>query len=269
LNAVASDPKGPLRKEAFDLIADFITGASDVTISNKVRMRAIQYANGLIENDPYKFGMDEFIQISSKKNSEAYGIISEKDYKIIENLYITFVGFTFYYEFLCKAVKSKNKNQFAFVDCFLFGLNKYEEMIEIDNISAVNCNFLYCKIKKFNPYIKVVINTFLTGDDAFRDVLLRKDNLQNLRFSNNFELCDFSDTSLFDIVAMDFKAEDDKQGLFGNKFVNSFYYVGHKPLYFNEKIFSALFIEVTSEKQFYEKFKDFPYMRYSPPDDKK
>jgi len=65
LNAVASDPEGFLRKEAFDLIADFILTASDVTIDNKVRMRAIHYADDLVGNNPDKFVIIELIYISS------------------------------------------------------------------------------------------------------------------------------------------------------------------------------------------------------------
>jgi len=70
LNAVASDTEGFLRKEAFDLIADFITGASDVTIANKARLRAIHYADDLVGNNPHKStSASDSLQSSSASDS--------------------------------------------------------------------------------------------------------------------------------------------------------------------------------------------------------
>jgi len=87
LNAVASAPKGPLRKEAFDLIADFILTASDVKITNKVRMRAIHYADDLVGNSPDNFEINEFIQISSLYNRQ--DILESIE---IKNLYAVYIG---------------------------------------------------------------------------------------------------------------------------------------------------------------------------------
>ena len=118
LNAVASDLKGPLRKEAFDLITNFIFTANDITTENKVRLRAIRYADDLVGNNPYNFGINEFIIISRSYRYKGDEEINNLNKFEIKNLYISYKGLTFYSEFIQRSVKTKFQYHFGFLNCF-------------------------------------------------------------------------------------------------------------------------------------------------------
>ena len=150
LNAVASDPEGPLRKEAFDLIADFILTASDVKITNKVRMRAIHYADDLVGNNPDIYFIDKFIHISSP-NADRDHLKSIE----IKNLFAAYIGFIIHDSSLLEQIQLRKVRQFAFIDCIFNGSNYDAKTIEINNILAMVCVFEYLKIKKIDTSFNI------------------------------------------------------------------------------------------------------------------
>jgi len=258
LNAAASDPEGPLRKEAFDILTDFIINASDVTTANEVRMRAIHYADDLVGNNPDKFFINEFIQISREylNNIE------------IENLYAVYIGFIIEESSLLEQIQLKRPNQFAFIDCVLNQPLGKIKIIEINNMSAWKCKFMYCNIKKFNPSIDVRL--YDRSTEGYIDIdYVPNQYWDNGNFeTNRFEKCDFSDCLSWGEVKfwLEFK------GGLKDAFDRSYYYSGHAPKDFAPKDFDkkrhgALLIEITSKEQFEELFKE-DGLHYSPPDDK-
>ena len=260
LNAVASDPEGSVRKEAFDLIADFITGASDVTIANEVRMRAIHYADDLVGNNPDKFQINEFIQISGLNDEREYLKNIE-----LENLYVVYIGFIIHDSSLFEQIQLKRPNRFAFIDCVLNGSNGEEKNIEINNISAWKCEFIYCKIKQLNefPYVQ---RYDCSTKEYFKIEYVPEKYWDNGNVERNkFSICDFSDCSSWIVIIylLQFVGE------MKETFERCYYYAGHAPKDFDKKRDGALLTEITSEQQFYQNFKNFRYMHYSPPDDKK
>jgi len=156
-----------LRKEAFDLIADFILTASDVKITNKVRMRAIHYADDLVGNNPDNFEINEFIQISSLHNRKDTLKSIE-----IKNLYVVYIGFIILSSLFQKENKLKRAYQFAFIECIFNGATVFifnrrsgdvdvkvdgEHILELNNISVWNCEINRCKIIRLNVshYIRI------------------------------------------------------------------------------------------------------------------
>ncbi|WP_295965659.1 phage holin family protein [uncultured Bartonella sp.] len=260
LNAVASDPKGPLRKEAFDLIADFILTAGNVTKANKVRMRAIRYADDLVGNNPDDFQINEFIQILSLNKSRDYLFNIE-----IKNLYAVYIGFIVNNSSLLEQIQLKRPNQFAFIDCVLNQPLGRIKVIEINNISAWKCKFIYCKIKKFNafPYVKL----YDRSTEGYIDIDCVPDRYgNNCNFkSNKFVKCDFSDCLSWKNIR---SWIENKPGL-KDAFDQSYYYSGHEPLGFYKEPTGDLLIEITSKEQFFRLFGSSILIPYSPPADKK
>jgi len=260
LNAVASDPEGLLRKEAFDIISDFITGASDVTTANEVRMRAIHYADDLVGNNPDRFYINEFIEISSLKDGREYLNNIE-----IENLYAVYIGFIIEESSLLEQIQLKRPNQFAFIDCVLNQPLGKIKIIEINNMSAWKCEFIYCKIKQLNefPYVQ---RYDCSTKEYFKIEYVPEKYWDNGNVERNkFSICDFSDCSSWIIIIylLQFVGE------MKETFERCYYYAGHAPKDFDKKRDGALLTEITSEQQFYQNFKKFRYMHYSPPADKK
>ena len=258
LNAVASDPEGLLRKEAFDIISDFITGASDVTTANEVRMRAIHYADDLVGNNPDRFYINEFIEISSLKDGREYLNNIE-----IENLYAVYIGFIFEESSLLEQIQLKRPNQFAFIDCVLNQPLGKIKIIEINNMSAWKCKFMYCNIKKFNP--SIYVRLYDRSTEGYIDIdYVPNQYWDNGNFeTNRFEKCDFSDCLSWGEVKfwLEFK------GGLKEAFDRSYYYSGHEPLGFDKKRDGLFLIEITSKEQFDKLFKE-DGLHYSPPDDK-
>ena len=265
LNTVAGDREGPFGKEAFDLIADFILSNYNISMANKTRMRAIRYADDLVGNNPDKFQINEFIQISSSVDTRKLFDKSVENYFSIQNLHTTFIRFSLNKDFVFDVIQSKRPRCLGFVDCDIFG-NPNNLPLEIDKISAYNCRFHYFKIKKINSWDDVQIRDILTGVNLDRVVFPDEKKFRRKGYVNKFYQCDFSDSLMNDIIK---DSVPNGQQVLENKFTNCFYYAGHKPAYFDEKRYGDLLTEITSEQQFYQKFKDFPYMHYSPPDDKK
>ncbi|WP_279111471.1 hypothetical protein [Bartonella apis] len=260
LNAVASDPKGPLRKEAFDLIADFITGATDVTTANKARLRAMVYADDLVENNPDIFFINEFIQISSPHAGWDY--LNNIDINI-KNLYVAYSRYIINQPSLLKQILFNKPNQVAFVDCYLSGSNCKASTIEINNISAWKCEFTYCKIKNLNETMVVWLYDRSREGYICKEWVPKKywenGNLKN----NKFTKCDFSDCLSWINVR---SWSDIKVGL-KDTFDRCYYYSGHAPKDFDAGKDSDLLIEITSKEQFEELFKE-EQLPYSPPEDK-
>ena len=259
LNRVASDPKGPLRKEAFDLIADFILTASDIKITNKVRMRAIQYADDLVGNNPDNFEINEFIQISSLHNRK--DILKSIE---IKNLYVVYIGFVIVSSLFQNENKLKRPYQFAFIECIFNDVVPDKKIMDINNISAWNCEFKYCRIKKLNPSIFVTVYDKKTKEDDIIYYVSNRNWDNGIFKTNKFVNCDFSDYLLWDEVRFWL---DIKGGIM-EAFDRSFYYSGHAPKGFDKTEESNLLVEITSEQQFYEQIGNKHFMQYSPPNDK-
>ena len=261
LNAVASDPKGPLRKEAFDLIADFITGATDVTTANKARLRAMVYADDLVENNPDIFFINEFIQISSPH--AGWDSLNNIDINI-KNLYVAYSRYIINEPSLLEEVQVNKPNQFSFIDCILNGSNYEARTIEINNISAWKCEFTYLKIKKLNASTFISLYDRSTERNISIDCV-PKNHRDNCNFqSNKFAKCDFSDCLSWGEVKfwLEFK------GGLEDAFDRSYYYSGHAPKGFNKEKDRDLLIEINSKEQFEELFNE-EQLPYSPPADKK
>ena len=262
LNAVASDPEGPLRKEAFDLIADFITGASDVTTANKVRMRAIQYADGLVGNNPDKFFINEFIQISNPRAGLEY--LENIDINI-KKLCVAYSRYIIDEPSLLEQVLFNKPNQVAFIDCYLGGSNCKASTIEINNISAWKCDFTYCKIKKLNETLVVGLYDRSKEGYIYIEWVPKKYRDNGSSQSNNkFSKCDFSDCLSWDQIKYRLLVG----GGVKEAFNRCYYYSGHAPKGFDKKRHGALLIEITSKEQFEELFGE-DGLSYLPPDDKK
>ena len=269
LNAVASDPEGSLRKEAFDLIADFILTASDVTIANKARLRAIHYADDLVGNNPNKFVINELIYISSSnvKNNLLESIQ-------IKSLYIVYMKFSISPHVLIHGIQTKNDGQIAFINCsfeggdVLFSNEKnaivnVSKTIVINNVSVWNCKITNCKIGRLNVSCFIQMNDF--SADKVSLVNYVPDEYWSIASPrvSKFSLCDFSDCpSWNDVFFRELRLTGD-----GN-FRKCYYYAGHEPVGFHKKIEGPLLIEITSKEQFEELFKE-EQLPYSPPDDKK
>ena len=280
LNRVASDPKGPLRKEAFDLIADFILTASDITTENKVRLRAILYADNLVGNNPYNFGINEFIIISRSYRYKRDEEINNLNTFEIKNLYISYIGLTLYSEFIQRSVKTKFKYHFGFLHCFFYGKN-YEDgkMQIINSISAINCNFRFCKIEELkqsnnienknringrSEIMQIFPKKYFIEKDEENPQLMDRDNSNDLDdIYNNFDGCDFSNCLTWIDICVPTK-EKHRSGVFSD----CFYYSGYKPNDFNEEYDRKLLKEITSKEQFDELFYG-DGLAYSPPADKK
>lgn len=265
LNAVASDPEGSLRKEAFDLIADFITGASDVTIANKVRMRAIHYADDLVGNNHNKFVINELIYISSSnvKNNLLESIE-------IKSLYIVYMKFSISPHVLIHGIQTKNDGQIAFINCsfeggdVLFSNKKnaivnVSKTIVINNVSVWNCKITNCKIGRLNVSCFIRMNDFSAGKVSLVNYVPDEYwSIASPRVSK-FSLCDFSDCpSWNDVFFRELRLTGD-----GN-FRKCYYYAGHEPVGFHKKIEGPLLTEITSKEQF-EKFFKRAHLHYCPP----
>ena len=261
LNRVASDSEGTFRKEAFDILTDFIINASDVTTANEVRMRAIHYADDLVGNNPDKFFINEFIQISSPRAGLDY--LNNIDINI-KNLYVAYSKYIINEPSLLKEVQVNKPNQFSFIDCVLNGSNYEARTIEINNISAWKCEFTYLKIKKLNASTFISLYDRSTERNISIDCV-PKNHRDNCNFqSNKFAKCDFSDCLSWEQIKYRLLVV----GGIEEAFNRCYYYSGHEPLGFDKKRDGLFLIEITSKEQFEELFKE-EQLPYSPPDDKK
>ena len=258
LNRVASDSEGTFRKEAFDILTDFITGASDVTTANKVRMRAIHYADNLVGNNPDKFQINEFIQISSRNDGRDYLKNIE-----IKNLFIVFIGFIIVSLSFQKQSELKRINRFAFINCIFDGKFFKEKDMVVNYVSLWGCSLKSCQVKRVNISFSLILMNRKTKKFRNMNYVSAKYFSGKNDDHNTFLQCDFSDCLSWKDIS-NWSTILSKQ-----EFINCFYYAGHKPAYFDEKRYGDLLTEITSEQQFYQKFKNFPNMHYSPPEDKK
>ena len=258
LNAVASDPEGSLRKEAFDLIADFILTASDVTIANKARLRAIHYADDLVENNFDELFSNEFIYISNAHSELNYFMPIK-----IKNLYVVYIGFIIDESSLLENVQVRKMNQFAFIECLFDGLNYDRNTVEIDNISVWKCTLKYCKIKRVNLSRLIPLQDPSAESSWIIDYVTEKYSDNGVSNSSRFEKCDFSNClSWLRIISRLIVENGMKEA-----FERCYYYSGHEPLGFDKERDGALLIEITSKEQFEELFGE-DELPYSPPKDK-
>ena len=259
LNRVASDSEGTFRKEAFDILTDFIINASDVTTANKVRMRAIRYADDLVGNNPDKFFINEFIEISSPRAGLDYLNNIE-----IKNLYASYIRYIINEPSLLAEVQVNKPNQFSFIDCVLNGSNYEARTIEIINISAWKCEFTYLKIKKLNASTFISLYDRSTERNISIDCVPKKYKDNGNFQSNKFAKCDFSDCLSWEQIKYRLLVV----GGIEEAFDRCYYYSGHAPKGFYKKLDGLFLIEISSKEQFEELFKE-EQLPYSPPDDKK
>ena len=263
LNAVASDPEGPLRKEAFDLIADFITGASDVTIANKARLRAIHYADDLVGSSPDNFGIYDYIIISASDSAEFNNNVNKWDSLEIKNLYVSYIGLNFDYEFVRRAVHTKFFQQFVFLNCELHGAIGKSAFPIIMTIVVFNCQIWDCKISYLRSHPYAAIQNVPPMDRKVTRVIPKKYLPDNSDLSNSFHRCDFSNCISWTVACA-----PAKEGTRQDVFDRCFYYSGYEPDDFDKSADSGLLIEITSEQQFYEQVGIKLFMQYSRPNDK-
>ena len=266
LNAVASDPEGSLRKEAFDLIVDFILTASDVTIANKARMRAIYYADDLVGNNRGNFEINEFIYISSSDVKNSYLESIE-----IKNLYAVYTEFSISPNVLLYGIQQKNESKIAFIKCIvevggIFYSNEKETLVKvpktvlINNVSVWNCKITNCKIGRVNLSNVIRVEESSTNKISWLNYV--PDEYRSIASTqvSKFSLCDFSDCpswleAFFLAISL------------GQKkcFTNCYYYSGHEPEGFDKEKQGDSLIEITSKEQFEEMFGRFSFMKYAPP----
>ena len=260
LNAVASDPEGPLREEAFNLIADFITGATDVTTANKARLRAMIYADQLVENNPRHFHIDEYIIVSCTDCDGPDDDVNDLNEFEIKNLYVSYIGLTFDYEFIQRVVKPKSMDQFGFLNCFFYGANPEFTLPIIDQIATFNCHFQNCKIRYINWSPYAMTENPMTGKIDEARIIPKSYLSDDNDNYDTFSECDFSDCLNWLYVRRSVE-KSDRQVVFDK----CFYYPGCEPGGFEEDDDGKLLTKVTSEKQFNELLDDPFYLQYSPP----
>ena len=173
LNKVASQKGGPLQKEAFDLLADFILSASDTTTSNKPRMRAITYVNNQIENSCHEFKIYGWIEISRNRNNQDEIPIYIEDCKF-KNLNISYRNFIFSSSSIILNTYSPKK--VCYKNCFFIRFHRGD--IPDIPIFAYECHFFSCNIKAFN---------FDRCEEQDRDMAF-----YYYFVTDTFEKCDFS-----------------------------------------------------------------------------
>ena len=263
LNRVASQKGGPLQKEAFDLLADFILSATDTTTSNKPRMRAIIYVDNLLEESCRRFRINEFIVISASNDAEPNDAINDLNSFKIKNLYVSYVGLEFRKEIIHKVTDTKFSDQFSFIKCTLDGKSFFNNITIIEGIRFINCNIKNCKVANISVSLWGLMDNPLTGSTELHQFMPTKYLPQKNECINKFSQCDFSDSKCWKHILFKIDAGKKKE-----IFDRCFYYAGHPPYGFNEKRDGALLTEITSEQQFNELFGGRYGLRYSPPDDK-
>ena len=265
LNRIASDSEGTFRKEAFDILTDFIMDASDVTTANEVRMRAIHYAADLVGNNPDNFEINEQIIISCSADFKSEQTLKKLRSLEIANLYIIFIGFNFTGEFLFKANQRESNFRFKFVDCVLDGRRSDQPIVEIREISAYNCEFKYCKIFMLYTISDSTFDVFLTENMKYFTSHKEISN-NNEHYMNRFIGCDFSDSVDFVITKELLPESIIEPPIIRNKLEDCFYYGGHRPFLLRKDPRPIRFLtNITSKQQFDSLFKNVLWMNYSPP----
>ena len=264
LNAVASDPEGPLREEAFNLIADFITGATDVTTANKARLRAMIYADQLVENNPHHFYIDRYIIISRTDCDGPDDDVNYLNEFEIKNLYVSYIGLAFGYGFIQRVVKPKSEYQFGFLNCIFYGANPGHPLPTIEKIATFDCHFRNCKIRYTYASPYTLVENPITGKIKEKRIVPKKHLPDNNDSYNTFYECDFSYclTWIYERLGV---LKSERKVVFDK----CYYYPKCEPKGFKEDDDEKLLTKITSEKQFNELMNDPMRMHYSPPDDKK
>ena len=264
LNAVASDPEGPLREEAFNLIADFITGATDVTTANKARLRAMIYADQLVENNPHHFYIDGYIIISRTDCDGPDDDVNDLNEFEIKNLYVSYIGLAFGYGFIQRVVKPKSEYQFGFLNCIFYGANPGHPLPTIEKIATFDCHFRNCKIRYTYASPYTLVENPITGKIKAKRIVPKKHLPDNNDSYNTFYECDFSYclTWIYERLGV---LKSERKVVFDK----CYYYPKCEPKGFKEDDDEKLLTKITSEKQFNELMNDPMRMHYSPPDDKK
>lgn len=72
LNSIAGNPAGFFRKEAFDLMKEFIICDHNTKVANKPRMRALDYVNNLLKDGDAGFDMKERIEIKGESKQSGH-----------------------------------------------------------------------------------------------------------------------------------------------------------------------------------------------------
>ena len=252
LNRVASQKGGPLQKEAIDLLADFILSASDITTSNKPRMRAITYVDKLLDDILPDYQIKAFIEISSEDATDYFNHMLNLDNYVFKKLTVVYIGFAVYFRFIDKVNELKIDKRIVLSDCKVFGKRRNGNILDLTGIALLNSTVYCCKIKEIPTSDSI---DFYDKEAAEWN---SKDDI------NKFVFCDFSDCVNW---------EDALSVVIANKndiFDGCFYYAGHAPDGFDEEGEGALLTKITSEQQFDELLGDDPIcMKYSPPDDDK
>lgn len=182
----------------------------------------------------------------------------------IKNLYVTYVGLTFSYNFIQRFIKSKVICRFGFLDCIFYGINVEHTLPIITKIAAFNCKFANCKIAFIysSPYIP--IKNGITKKTKVERIIPESYLPDNSFRYNTFYECDFSNCTSWINACVPVKKVK-KHGVLDK----CFYYSNCEPQSFNEDDHGKLLIRIDSEQQFRKIFGDMPFMQYSPPKDKK
>lgn len=151
LNTVASQKGGPLQKEAFNLLADFILSDADTKTSNKPHTRAISYVNNLLKDQCRDFELNEWIEVTSVELEK-----SNKNYKF-EQLNILYREFRFspFFPYLVNYPRTEKKIYYN--NCTFKYFSGKNNFPMIDGIYAENCVFRYCKIGFIADYSNEII----------------------------------------------------------------------------------------------------------------
>ena len=255
LNAVASDPEGPLGKVAFDLIADFILGSSNITTANKPRLRAIEYLNERLRTDCHAYGVDELIELSPSSQAE-----TNVDYHYPQ-LNMLYKGFNFspvdgFLSYDALNVSQKADHGLIVYDsCMFVGFSGQLDISMVGFMIAENCYFQYCKI----GFVKRYKTEELT-------IRFDKKELGLILQNNKFERCDFSDSfGWIELKPFRNPKQRGERLPLENEFIKCFYYTNFEPNGLNKDEDSNLLIEIKSERQFYKIVGGSEFMYYSPP----
>ena len=234
LNTVASQKGGPLQKEAFDLLADFILSASDTTTSNKPRMRAIGYVNDLLDNQCGNFKINEFIKISGT----AGGKLEEGNlaYKF-DNLNVQYTGF----QFSPKAAFLRNTNQHKAIklysNCDFIDFDGKSERGEIDRIYISNCKLENCKINSVHVVSEI-------KSKAANNLVA----LMSSPHQNEFIKCNFSNFFSWSTLCPNIYSNPKKN------FKDCYFITGFLPYGFDSDMFDGYLVEVSSQDEADKKF---------------
>lgn len=239
LNTVASQKGGPLQKEAFDLLADFILSASDTTTANKPRMRAITYINNQIEFQLHEYDIEEYVTISgSSKNSEE--LEKGNTSYLFRELHIIYKNFCFT-PINCILNKGEfSYDQLLYDHCIFYFFDRKYQKDEFEITLVSDCLFINCNINNIMFY------NFPKG--------MKKKWDKEIPVSGNsccFVRCNFSFCSTWKFFRF-FSPEVPKS----EKFLDCYFFSGQPPLEYDWELDRNLLKQISSETEIPRAFQE-------------